>query len=90
MQKLEKLFLTGIHRSALAPASTQKIITSAIAYELLGKDFRYTTYIGYDIGIDDQELLGNLYIEGSGDPSLGSSDGKAQRSPLSSIKYQML
>ncbi|MGZ8536796.1 MAG: D-alanyl-D-alanine carboxypeptidase/D-alanyl-D-alanine endopeptidase, partial [Flavisolibacter sp.] len=56
----------------LAPASTQKIITSATAYELLGKDFRYQTYIGYDIGIENQELLGNLYFIGSGDPTLGS------------------
>src|SRR5215204_1273193 len=27
----------------LSPASTQKIITSATAFELLGKDFRYKT-----------------------------------------------
>ena len=27
----------------LAPASTQKIITAATAFELLGKDYRYTT-----------------------------------------------
>ncbi|MFL5772200.1 MAG: D-alanyl-D-alanine carboxypeptidase/D-alanyl-D-alanine-endopeptidase, partial [Flavisolibacter sp.] len=56
----------------LAPASTQKVITSATAYELLGKDFRYVTRIGYDIGISNQELLGNLYFEGQGDPTLGS------------------
>ena len=58
--------------TGLAPASTQKIITSATAYELLGKDFRYTTYIGSDIGIRNRELQGNLYILGSGDPTLGS------------------
>src|SRR5688572_19378271 len=31
----------------LAPASTQKIITSATAFELLGKDYRYKTEFGY-------------------------------------------
>lgn len=48
----------------LAPASTQKIITSSAAFELLGKDYRYETKLGYD----DR----NLYIFGSGDPALGS------------------
>src|ERR1700704_4315149 len=32
----------------LAPASTQKLFTSCAAFELLGKDYRYTTEIGYD------------------------------------------
>ena len=30
----------------LAPASTQKIITAATAFELLGKDYRYKTELG--------------------------------------------
>jgi serine-type D-Ala-D-Ala carboxypeptidase/endopeptidase (penicillin-binding protein 4) len=58
--------------TGLAPASTQKIITSATAYELLGNNFRYATYIGYDIGIRNREILGNLFVMGSGDPTLGS------------------
>jgi serine-type D-Ala-D-Ala carboxypeptidase/endopeptidase (penicillin-binding protein 4) len=57
----------------LAGASTQKIITAATAFELLGKDYRYKTYVGYDIGIEKSELKGNLYFEGSGDPTLGST-----------------
>ena len=56
----------------LPTASTMKVITSATAYELLGKDFHYVTRIGYDIGIRNGELLGNLYVDGSGDPTLGS------------------
>ena len=47
----------------LAAASTQKIITSAAAFELLGNKFRYITKLAY--GKD-------LYIIGSGDPTLGS------------------
>ena len=31
----------------LAPASTQKIVTSVAAFELLGKDFKYTTRLAY-------------------------------------------
>lgn len=56
----------------LAPASTQKIITTAAAYELLGKNFRYTTGFGYVGSIENNTLNGSFYIKGSGDPTLGS------------------
>lgn len=58
----------------LAPASTQKIITAATAFELLGKDYRYTTQLVYekDKKIVDGVLPGNLYVLGTGDPTLGS------------------
>src|SRR5437868_2746082 len=32
----------------LAPASCQKVVTSVSAFEMLGKDYRYKTIIGYD------------------------------------------
>ncbi|MFI5129182.1 MAG: D-alanyl-D-alanine carboxypeptidase/D-alanyl-D-alanine-endopeptidase [Chitinophagales bacterium] len=53
----------------LAPASTQKIITAATAFELLGKDFRYKTEFGTrtDPGKDLW-----LWINPSGDPTFGS------------------
>lgn len=57
----------------LAPASTQKIVTAATAFELLGKEYRYETYIGNDLPIINGNMEGNLYVEGSGDPTLGSS-----------------
>ncbi len=56
----------------LAPASTQKIITAATAFELLGKDYRYKTELAYDGNINNGVLKGNLYLVGSGDPTLGS------------------
>src|SRR5688572_8624979 len=56
----------------MAPASTQKIITSATAFELLGKDYRYQTSLGYDGQLKAGTLDGNIYIQCSGDPSLGS------------------
>lgn len=56
----------------LAGASTQKIVTAATAYELLGKDFRYRTELGYDGKIESSVLKGNLFVIGSGDPTLGS------------------
>src|SRR5437773_6378163 len=46
----------------LAPASTQKIITAATAFELLGSKFRYETSFGYVGKIKGQFLQGNFFI----------------------------
>lgn len=56
----------------LAPASTQKLFTSAAAFELLGQGYRYKTEIGYTGKIEKGILKGDLYVNGSGDPTLGS------------------
>ena len=56
----------------LAPASCLKVVTSAAAFELLGKDYRYKTDIAYDGNIEGSELKGNFFIRASGDPTLGS------------------
>src|SRR5438270_4075928 len=53
-------------------ASTQKLFTSVTAFELLGKDYRYKTKIGYDGNIQNGTLNGNLYITGYGDPTFGT------------------
>ncbi|MEO6820584.1 MAG: D-alanyl-D-alanine carboxypeptidase/D-alanyl-D-alanine-endopeptidase [Ginsengibacter sp.] len=59
-------------QTGLAPASTQKIITSATAYALLGKDYTYKTTLGYTGTLTNGLLNGNIVIKGSGDPTLGS------------------
>jgi serine-type D-Ala-D-Ala carboxypeptidase/endopeptidase (penicillin-binding protein 4) len=56
----------------LAPASCQKLFTSAAVLDMLGPDYRYTTRLGYDGRIDNGEVKGNLYLVGCGDPTLGS------------------
>lgn len=57
----------------MATASTLKTITSATAFGLLGKDFRYQTNLGYSGTISaDGVLKGDLIIIGNGDPTLGS------------------
>src|SRR4030095_16567514 len=56
----------------LAPASTQKLFTSIAAFELLGKDYRFKTEIGYDGEIKNSVLDGDFYITGYGDPTFGS------------------
>ncbi|MEJ7912551.1 MAG: D-alanyl-D-alanine carboxypeptidase/D-alanyl-D-alanine-endopeptidase [Chitinophagaceae bacterium] len=61
----------------VAPASTQKIITSVSAYELLGKEYRYRTAFGYTGKLINGVISGNFLIKPSGDPTLGSWRWKA-------------
>ena len=50
-----------------------KTVATATALEILGEDYRYPTTLEYDGILENGTLEGNLYIKGSGDPSLGSS-----------------
>ena len=59
-------------QTGLAPASCQKIITAATAYELLGHDYSYKTTLSYTGKIENGILNGDIIIRGSGDPTLGS------------------
>jgi serine-type D-Ala-D-Ala carboxypeptidase/endopeptidase (penicillin-binding protein 4) len=56
----------------LAPASTQKVITSVTAFELLGKNFRYKTEFYYRRGL---HIINDKHFGfvPSGDPTFGSS-----------------
>jgi D-alanyl-D-alanine carboxypeptidase/D-alanyl-D-alanine-endopeptidase (penicillin-binding protein 4) len=56
----------------LATASTMKTITTITAFNVLGKDFKYQTAIGYSGSISGGILNGDIIIKGSGDPTLGS------------------
>jgi serine-type D-Ala-D-Ala carboxypeptidase/endopeptidase (penicillin-binding protein 4) len=57
---------------SLIPASNMKVVSTAAALKILGKDFRYKTELQYDGEIKDSVLYGNVYVKGSGDPTLGS------------------
>ena len=56
----------------LMPASNMKVFTSIAALDVLGKDYRFKTEVGYSGNIADGTLYGNLYIVGYGDPTTGS------------------
>ena len=57
----------------LLPASSLKIVTTSMALEVLGENFKFKTELQYDGEIDaDGTLNGNLYIKGYGDPTIGS------------------
>lgn len=57
---------------ACIPASTQKLLTTAAAMDILGPDHRFETKLFITGDVVDGELRGDLYIVGGGDPSLGS------------------
>lgn len=59
-------------QAGLAPASCQKVVTSVAMLDLMGTDFSYTTSIRYTNNIQVGVLRGNIYVQPSGDPSLGS------------------
>lgn len=56
----------------LLPASNMKIIVAAVALEVLGPDFRYVTNL-YGTKQDDS-IVGDLTVVGSGDPGIVSTD----------------
>lgn len=57
----------------MIPASIQKMITSSAALHYLGSDYRFKTYLESDGSIESGTLKGNLYLRGTGDPTLGSN-----------------
>lgn len=66
--------LTHNKSALLAPASVLKLVTSAAALEILGPQYRFTTLLGYQGGMEQNStvLTGNLVVKGGGDPTLGS------------------
>ena len=57
----------------LTPASTLKLITTAAALEAFGPDHRFETKLYAQTVPDNNGVLhGNLYLQGAGDPTLGS------------------
>lgn len=57
---------------SLVPASTLKVVTTAAAMALLKPNYRWKTHLQYSGTITaDGTLNGNLYLTGTGDPTLG-------------------
>lgn len=69
----QKIVTSYNETSALVPASTTKLLTTDTAFGLVGEKFKWKTQLEYKGDIaSDGTLTGNLYIIGSGDPSLGT------------------
>ena len=65
--------LFGLNASRMqTPASTMKLVTSAVAAEKLGWDYRYTTKIYATGPLTDGDLNGDLVIVSNGDPTINA------------------
>ena len=60
------------HRQKMVPASNTKLITTGTALHLLGADYRFHTAVAYSGAVEDSTLVGDVYIIGGGDPTLGA------------------
>ncbi len=54
------------------PASTQKMLTSVLALNALGPQYRYRTDVLYTGRLSDGRIDGDVILRGDGDPSLSS------------------
>lgn len=71
--KTKKIVSSYNENASLIPASTTKLLTTETALNLLGENFRWITQLEHSGEIDENGVLnGNLYIVGSGDPSMGT------------------
>lgn len=62
-----KIIASHNKNTALVPASTLKLLTSATALEILGQNYRFKTELALD-----KKNPQNIIIHGYGDPTLGS------------------
>jgi serine-type D-Ala-D-Ala carboxypeptidase/endopeptidase (penicillin-binding protein 4) len=73
----------------MAPASTMKMYTSAIALDRFGPDYVFKTPVLRDGAIGtDGTLAGNIYLRGVGDPSMSSRFWKGD-TPMDALARQV-
>uniref|UniRef100_UPI0025C67E99 D-alanyl-D-alanine carboxypeptidase/D-alanyl-D-alanine endopeptidase n=1 Tax=Chryseobacterium sp. TaxID=1871047 RepID=UPI0025C67E99 len=76
--KTKKIISSYNENTPLVPASTTKLLTTETAMNMLGENYRWMTQLEYSGTVDENGVLnGNLYIVGSGDPSLGTNKAGA-------------
>lgn len=74
----------------LVPASNVKLLTTGVALDVLGPDFRFETALGYRGQLRDSTLVGDLYIVGGGDPTTGSKSDCAEPAELLFRKWKAI
>jgi D-alanyl-D-alanine carboxypeptidase/D-alanyl-D-alanine-endopeptidase (penicillin-binding protein 4) len=64
-------------RTLMMPASNMKILTLAAAGEVLGWDYRFRTTLEAAAPIENGALKGDLFVRGTGDPTINAVHGRA-------------
>lgn len=70
------LYARGVD-TAITPASNLKLLTTVAALDLLGPDHRFTTTIATSGTRQGSTVKGDLYIKGTGDPTIQDADYSA-------------
>jgi len=72
------VYASPLASTALCPASALKTVTTAVALELLGPEFRFTTSLVSDVEINASGAVdGDLKLVSDGDPTFSSEDLEA-------------
>ena len=79
----------------LVPGSNVKLLTSTAALAILGPTYRFRTSVHAETAARDGVLAGNLYLRGTGDPSLQASRyaelaSQLARSGLKEVRGQLV
>jgi D-alanyl-D-alanine carboxypeptidase/D-alanyl-D-alanine-endopeptidase (penicillin-binding protein 4) len=67
------------------PASNQKLLTGAVALDVLGPGYRYSTHFAAGGPIVDGVLQGDLIVRGTGDPTISDAMQRDAMLPLRAI-----
>ena len=70
----EQMIYSRNGRQSFLPASNQKLLTSATALDVHGSTHRYETTLSYNGSTKGPVMQGDLILDGSGDPTFGSSE----------------
>ena len=82
-------------KTTMLPASAVKLLTAAVVLRKLGPDFKYNTEVFFEKSLKKDVLEGNIYLVGSGDPSLVSERmfllaGEVSRTGVKEIKGDLI
>ena len=77
-------------RTLLVPASATKLVSVAAAAEAVGWDFRFETTVRATTPVVDGVLRGDLFITGSGDPSIEGRGGQPLSAWVNALKARGL
>ena len=69
----EQMIYSHNTEQSFLPASNQKLFTTATALDVLGSTHRYETVLHYNGRAKGAVMQGDLILDGSGDPTFGSS-----------------